>query len=133
MGQIPGFLLGEYRLNPGPELVTNSGFEQPGGLQVSGGWHRDTTISRSGKASLRCDVSDKVEFHVRVPLKPNAVYRITFYMKSEGLNGQPTLHVRRFDARGQYIRRQANINYLGIYSNGWVRSRLECRRQPTRR
>jgi hypothetical protein len=120
-GKTGGFLGGEYRLNPGPELVENSGFEDLGGFHISGGWHRDTTAAHTGQVSLCVDVPKKGEFYVRVPLKPNAVYRVTFYMKSERLDGTPILHLRRLDARGSYILRQANIEYLGIYEHGWVR------------
>ena len=120
-GKTGGFLGGEYRLNPGPELVENGGFEEPGGFHISGGWHRDTTAAHTGQVSLCVDVPKKGEFYVRVPLKPNAVYRVTFYMKSERLDGTPILHLRRLDARGSYILRQANIEYLGIYEHGWVR------------
>ena len=120
-GKVGGFLVGEYRPNPGSELVENGGFEEPGGFRMSGGWHRDMTVAHAGKASLCVDVPKKGEFYVRVPLKPNAVYRVTFYMKSEGLDGTPILHLRRLDARGSYILRQANIEYLGIYEHDWVR------------
>ncbi|OGG50106.1 MAG: hypothetical protein A3F84_02665 [Candidatus Handelsmanbacteria bacterium RIFCSPLOWO2_12_FULL_64_10] len=45
----------------------------------------------------------------------------TFYMKSEGLDGVPILHIRRLDAQGNYILGQANVEHLGIYHPGWVR------------
>lgn len=120
-GETGGFLLGEYRLNPGLELVENGGFEAPGGFRMGGGWHRDTTAAHSGKASLALKVPEKGEFLIHVPLKPDAVYLITFYIKSEDLEGTPTLHLRRLDAQGNYLLRQANIEHLGIYHPGWVR------------
>jgi len=120
-GKTGGFLLGEYALDPGPELVENGGFEGPGGFEMEGGWHRDAEVSRTGKASLRLDVPEKGEFSVRVPLKPNAVYLVTFYMKSQGLDGTPILHVRRQDEDGQLTQGQANLEYLGIYYPDWVR------------
>ena len=120
-GKVGGFLVGEYRLNPGPELVENGGFEAPGGFQMSGGWHRDTTVACSGGASLCTDVPKKGELLIHVPLRPNAVYMVTFYMKSEELDGTPILHIRRQNAQGNYILRQANIEYLGIYYPDWVR------------
>ncbi len=112
---VGGFLLGEYKLNPGPELVENGGFE------MTGGWHRDTSVTRSGVASLCVDVPRKGELVVRVPLKPNATYMVTFFMKSEGLDGTPIMHLRRKDAQGNYIMGQANIEYLGLYHPDWVR------------
>ncbi len=122
-----GFLLGEYSLNPGPELVTNGSFEEPGrttrmsGFEMSGGWHRDIRVARTGKASLCLDVPKKGEFLIRTPLKPDAVYMVTFYTKSQGLDGTPILHIRRRDADGNYIMGQANIEYLGLYYPDWVR------------
>ncbi len=121
LGMVGGFLLGEYQLNPGPELITNGGFEKPGGFEMSGGWHRDTSVARSGEASLVCEVPRKGELVVRFPLKPNAVYMITFYMRSEGLDGTPMMHLRRKDAQGNYVLGQANIEYMGIYYPDWVR------------
>jgi hypothetical protein len=120
-GKVGGFLIGEYRFNPGPELVENGSFEKPGGFRMSGGWHRDTLVAHSGRASLRLDVPKGGELLIHVPLKPEAVYMITFYMKSEGLDGRPILHVRRLDAQGNYILYQSNIDYLGIYYPDWVR------------
>ena len=120
-GKVGGFLLGEYRLNPGPELVENGGFEKAGGFQMSGGWQRDTSIARSGNASLGLDVPEEGELLIHVPLKPDAVYMVTLYIKSADLDGQPILHIRRLDEQGNYILRQANINHLGVYHPNWVR------------
>ena len=120
-GKVGGFLVGEYRLNPGPELVENGGFEDSGGFQMTGGWHPDTTVARTGRVSLCVEVPKKGEFYVRAPLKPNAVYMVTLYMKSEGLDGRPIVHIRRLDAQGNYILGQTNIEYLGIYDSDWVR------------
>ncbi len=120
-GTVGGFLLGEYQLNSGPELLENGGFEKPAGFRMSGGWHRDTTFARSGSASLCLDVPQKGELIIRTPLKSDTTYIITFYVKSENLDGRPILHLRRLDAQGKYILGQANIEYLGIYHSDWVR------------
>jgi len=119
-GKTGGFLLGEYRLDPGPELVSGGGFEGEGGFRVSGGWHRDSTVAHSGKGSLCLDVSRKGEFLVEIPLKPEATYLVSFFMKAEGLDGDPILHIRRKDRSGRLIGRQANIEHLGVYRSGWT-------------
>ena len=120
-GTVGGFLLGEYQLNSGPELLENGGFEKTAGFRMNGGWHRDTTFARSGSASLCLDVPQKGELIIRAPLKSDTTYMVTFYVKSENLDGRPILHLRRLDAQGKYILGQANIEYLGIYHSDWVR------------
>jgi len=120
-GKTGGFQLREYHFDPGPELLKEGGFDRPGGFRMSGGWHRDTTVARSGGASLCLDVARKGELLIDIPLEPDAVYLVTFYMKTKDLEGTPILHIRRRDSQGKLIGRQANIEYLGIYHPDWRR------------
>ena len=120
-GRVGSFLLADYMLKPGPEMIENPGFEKPGRFTMTGGWHHDTAAAHTGRASLCLDVPKKGELFVKVPLEPDAVYMVTFYIKSEALEGQPLMHIRRMDAKGKYILRQANIQYMGIYQHDWIR------------
>lgn len=116
-----GFYIAEYRKSIGEERIAEGGFESGLSGNATGGWHRDTTAAHTGRMALALPVPEDGEYVVQFPLEPLSVYQITFYLKSEALVGTPLLHLRRRDAHGQLLDRQANFQYIGIYHPNWVR------------
>lgn len=120
-GADGGFYIAEYRHAPEAERVDGGGFEGEVPGEVTGGWERDTSEANTGRASLSLELPHEGEYIVRFPLEPLAVYQVTFHLRSADLEGTPILHLRRRDADGNLIDRQANFDYFGIYHPNWVR------------
>ncbi len=119
-----GFLLREYKCDPGSELIAGGDFESTGAAGLSGTCSVDTQVAYSGKASVCLDAAGGGRLMLdRIPLEPESVYMISFWMKADKLRGTPTIHIRRLDSGNAIIGSQANIEYLGPYKSGWTEFR----------
>ncbi len=77
--------------------LRNAGFEEAGDRGPPAGWHgqasvysRDTTVSRSGQASLKFAKNDPKGYFLcsqRIALEPGRMYEISGWVKTRGIKG----------------------------------------------
>jgi mono/diheme cytochrome c family protein len=123
LGKVHGTTL--YR--EGPNLLPNSGFETAAAGGLPEGWSRRDNATRPGNATAQWStVSAEGQFHsgknaVRiaaeadadtglnadVPVKPNTMYRLGGWMKTQALNGRINLSV---GPAGEWLRIAQNAN-----------------------
>lgn len=117
---VGGFYVQTYRARPGRNLLRESGFDQLP-TPLPDGFAFDENVTWNGRPSLTINLpedqlTDSGELNLHVDhIVPHHVYLLQFAHRGQRLGGElpPIMHLRQFDAEGNWATPQQNIELPG--------------------